>query len=92
MFFLISFAIFLWVGAAIETVDIRGDNFELIISSYKYLAILLYDDSDLSMALFNQWDIATSLIQSFPTGCGVAQVCVSVRCDAVLFCSARRNL
>jgi hypothetical protein len=59
---------------AIEVVPLQGANFELTISSYKYIAVLLYDQSHDSRIMEKRWSLAASLVKSLPSDCAMAKV------------------
>lgn len=75
-----SFAYLLWQIAAmmqvnsIEVVELQGVNFELSLTSYRYLAILFFDDSSSSRDLEDMWTAASDKIQTLPHECEMAKV------------------
>ena len=73
-----SFAYLLWQTAmlvnSIEVVELQGVNFELSLTSYRYLAILFYDDSNPSRDLEDMWTAASDKIQTLPHECEMAKV------------------
>lgn len=89
-----SFAYLLWQSAmlvnAIEVVELQGVNFELSLTSYRYLAILFYDDSNTSRDLEDMWTAASDKIQTLPHECEMAKV--KLLCTLTLFVSYGRWL
>ncbi len=73
--FLIVIAIFaLCVGK--DLLQLQGDNFELALTSYKYIAILFYDDSKAGQSIRRQWSHAAQLLGKLPSDSEIAMVCV----------------
>jgi hypothetical protein len=62
------------LGKAI--LELQSLNFELTITSYQYLAVLFYDESDKGIALEKAWSDAASLIDtsSICNDCEISKV------------------
>lgn len=63
-----------WCRAARDVLELQGTNLELTLTSYKYLAILFYDDSDLGRNYINNWRLAAQDLQELPKDCEISQV------------------
>ena len=57
-----------------DVIELQGINFELAITSYKYIAILFYDDSVKSKEMEKQWLISAMKIDNLPKDCEVGKV------------------
>jgi hypothetical protein len=69
--FLLSF----FLGATgREVVELQGVNFELALTSYKYVAILFYDSSANGKELEQKLILSAERIESLPTDCEIAKV------------------
>lgn len=60
-----------------DVLELQGTNLELTLTSYKYLAILFYDESDLGRNYVNNWRLAAQDLKYLPKECEIAQVRVS---------------
>jgi hypothetical protein len=64
----------LLVAAVSEVLELQGTNFELTLTTYKYLAVLFYDDSPTGRKHRDNWAIAAENIGRLPVDCAMAQV------------------
>jgi hypothetical protein len=60
--------------AAKSVFELEGSNFELTLTTYKYLAVLFYDNSELSRQYRENWTTAADEIASLPPDCEIAEV------------------
>ena len=67
-----------------EVQELQGTNFELALTSYKYLAILFYDDSDVGRNLENNWMLAGQGVADLPHECEMAKVRFSMPAQRLL--------
>ena len=58
-----------------DVLELQGVNFELALSSYKYVAILFYDNSPQGKALERSWMRAAEDLDSLDSDCEIAKVC-----------------
>jgi hypothetical protein len=57
-----------------ELLQLQGDNFELALTSYKYIAILFYDDSRTGNSIRREWVEASNLATNLPSDSEMAMV------------------
>lgn len=57
-----------------ELLELQGDNFELALTSYKYIAILFYDDSRAGNSIRREWVQASHLANDLPPDSEMAMV------------------
>lgn len=57
-----------------DVLELHGSSFELELVSHKYIAVLFYNDSDLSKAYHSNWVRAASEIDELPADCEIAKV------------------
>lgn len=62
------------IASAKEVLELQGTNFELTLTTYKYLAVLFYDDSDLGRKLRDNWAYAAEDIAKLPPDSEIAEV------------------
>lgn len=62
--------------AGVTPLEIRSDNLELVLSSYRYVAVLFYDKSVASGAVFDAYIEACELIDELAPGAIMAHVSV----------------
>lgn len=67
-------ACLVYAAQAREVTELHGANFELTLTSYKYIAILFYDDSNAGRNMKNSWMVAANDVV-LPDDCDMAQVC-----------------
>jgi hypothetical protein len=60
--------------AAKSVLELEGSNFELTLTTYKYLAVLFYDNSELSKKYRENWATAADEIANLPPDCEIAEV------------------
>lgn len=58
-----------------EVTELHGANFELTLTSYKYIAILFYDDTNAGRNMKNSWMMAAHEVV-LSEDCDMAQVCL----------------
>lgn len=63
-----------WCISARDVLELQGTNLELTLTSYKYLAVLFYDDSDLGRDYMNNWRLAAQDLKYLPKESEIAQV------------------
>lgn len=80
-------SILTWNAFARKLTELHGANFELALSSYRYLAVLFYDDSAKGASLQNQWEDGANLIEFLPDEAEIAQarIFVAVSINLVLY-------
>jgi hypothetical protein len=61
-------------AAARSVLELEGSNFELTMTTYKYLAVLFYDNSELSRKYRKNWATAADEIANLPPDCEIAEV------------------
>jgi len=61
------------VTQAREVTELHGTNFELTLTSFKYIAILFYDDTNAGRNMKNNWMLAADDVL-LPDDCDMAQV------------------
>lgn len=61
-----------------EVTELHGANFELALTSYKYIAILFYDNTNAGRNMKNNWMLAAEDLVNFPVDCEIAQVHLSL--------------
>ena len=61
------------VTQAREVTELHGTNFELTLTSFKYIAILFYDDTNAGRNMKNNWMLAADDVV-LPDDCDMAQV------------------
>jgi hypothetical protein len=74
MLLLLVASVALALTAAKEVLELQGINFELALTSYKYLAVLFYDETDFGMNLENNWSLAAESISGLPQDGEMAKV------------------
>ncbi|KAJ1430041.1 hypothetical protein B484DRAFT_449113 [Ochromonadaceae sp. CCMP2298] len=74
MLLLLVACIALALTAAKEVLELQGINFELALTSYKYLAVLFYDETDFGMNLENNWSLAAESIAGLPQDGEMAKI------------------
>ena len=76
MNWLLIFILFaaLSVVPAMDVLELHGSSLELELTTHKYIAVLFYDDSDLSKAYHHTWVRAANEIDDFPADCEIAKV------------------
>jgi hypothetical protein len=47
-----------------DVLELQGENFELALSSYKYVAILFYDGTEKGQSLQKQWQAAAEILKA----------------------------
>ena len=57
-----------------EVLELQGVNFELALTSYKYAAILFYDDTDFGRNLEDQWMDAAENLDKMHSDAVIAKV------------------
>lgn len=60
--------------SAKELLQLQGDNFELALTTYKYLAVLFVDDSRVAVNVRREWIRAAELITDLPEDAEIALV------------------
>jgi hypothetical protein len=76
MLLLLLVSIALALTSAKEVLELQGINFELALTSYKYLAVLFYDETDFGMNLENNWSLAAEGIEGLPQDGEMAKVSI----------------
>jgi hypothetical protein len=61
-------------AAAKSVLELEGSNFELTMTTYKYLAVLFYDNSELSRKYRENWTNVADEIENLPPDCEIAEV------------------
>jgi hypothetical protein len=61
-------------AAAKSVLELEGSNFELTMTTYKYLAVLFHDNSELSRNYRENWTNAADEIANLPPDCEIAEV------------------
>ena len=72
MIMLLLLCLWLAVVSSIQIVDLQPSNFELEVSSRRYLAVLFHSSD--STLLENAWKLAATKIDSLCNDCDMAQV------------------
>lgn len=72
MIILLLLSLWLAVVSSIKIVDLQPSNFELEVSSRRYLAVLFHSSD--STLLENAWKLAATKIDSLCNDCDMAQV------------------
>lgn len=67
-------AAFLVLAYGKDVLEIQGLNFELAVSSHRYLAVLFYDESPTGQSLLQQWQAAAQSITDMPADSELAQI------------------
>lgn len=62
-------------AVAREVLQLQGTNFELTLTTYKYLAVLFYDESELGRKYRDLWTYAAEDVSQLPPDSGIAEVC-----------------
>jgi hypothetical protein len=74
-------ALLVWTAVAMvaarEVLELQGTNLELTLTTYKYLAVLFYDNSPASRTYRSNWALAAEDIGRLPVDCEIAQVTFS---------------
>jgi hypothetical protein len=70
----VSFLLLLTSSHGKRILQLQGDNFELALTSYKYIAILFYDDSRAGNSIRREWLEASNLATELPSDSEMAMV------------------
>lgn len=58
-----------------EVIELQSTNFELTVTTYKYIAILFYDESSQGQKLMQSWlDGGLAIKGNLPTDCEMSKV------------------
>lgn len=71
----VDFICFVKLIESRKVLEIQGENFELAITSYKYIAILFYDQSDKGINLYDLWINTANELENWNPDCEIAMVC-----------------
>lgn len=72
--FIVLFSSFTLLVTAREVLELQAVNFELALTSYKYVAILFYDNSDYGKKLEQEWLKAAAALDNLHSDGEVAKV------------------
>lgn len=80
MFLRVLLAVGLLVGSALgrDVTQLHGANFELTLTSYKYIAILFYDGTNAGRNMKNNWMMAAEIIDDLSPDSDIAQVTLTL--------------
>lgn len=71
---LLAACMLLHIANARDVLELQGVNFELALTSYKYIAVAFHDNSDFGESMHKNWVEAAQLIRDFEPDSEIATV------------------